>query len=74
MRLGQTRHGAVLDFQCERRGENGLFRFEHNVWAHAEILKLLRSALDCRVFDRIDSVYARYCEDKGRVPQHRKKR
>jgi glucoamylase len=32
------------------------------VWAHAEYLKLLRSALDGKVFDRIDPVYARYCE------------
>lgn len=31
------------------------------VWAHAEYLKLLRSATDGRVFDRIDPVYARYC-------------
>ncbi len=32
------------------------------VWAHAEYLKLLRSALDGKVFDRIDPVYERYCE------------
>jgi len=32
------------------------------VWAHAEYLKLLRSALDGKVFDRIDPVYTRYCE------------
>ena len=32
------------------------------VWAHAEYLKLLRSALDGKVFDRIDAVYTRYCE------------
>jgi glucoamylase len=36
------------------------------VWAHAEYLKLLRSALDGKVFDRIDPVYARYCEAEGR--------
>ena len=36
------------------------------VWAHAEYLKLLRSALDGKVFDRIDPVYARYCELEGR--------
>jgi len=36
------------------------------VWAHAEYLKLLRSAMDGRVFDRIDSVYERYCEPEGR--------
>jgi len=36
------------------------------VWAHAEYLKLLRSALDGKVFDRIDPVYARYCEPEGR--------
>ncbi len=34
------------------------------VWAHAEYLKLLRSALDGRVFDRIDPVYERYSERK----------
>ena len=36
------------------------------VWAHAEYLKLLRSALDGKVFDRIEPVYARYCEAAGR--------
>ena len=36
------------------------------VWAHAEYLKLLRSAVDGKVFDRIDPVYARYCEPAGR--------
>ena len=36
------------------------------VWAHAEYLKLLRSAADGKVFDRIDSVYHRYCEPEGR--------
>jgi glucoamylase len=36
------------------------------VWAHAEYLKLLRSALDGKVFDRIDPVYTRYCEPEGR--------
>jgi glucoamylase len=36
------------------------------VWAHAEYLKLLRSALDGKVFDRIDPVYARYCSQDGR--------
>ena len=36
------------------------------VWAHAEYLKLLRSALDGKVFDRIDAVYSRYCEPEGR--------
>ena len=41
------------------------------VWAHAEYLKLLRSALDGRVFDRIDAVYERYCEDKGRTRTRR---
>ncbi len=30
------------------------------VWAHAEYLKLLRSAVDGRVFDRIEPVYQRY--------------
>ena len=36
------------------------------VWAHAEYLKLLRSAVDGKVFDRIEPVYARYCDPKGR--------
>ena len=36
------------------------------VWAHAEYLKLLRSTVDGKVFDRIDSVYERYCEPRGR--------
>jgi len=36
------------------------------VWAHAEYLKLLRSALDGKVFDRIDPVYERYCNPEGR--------
>jgi glucoamylase len=36
------------------------------VWAHAEYLKLLRSAVDGKVFDRIDPVYNRYCEPEGR--------
>ncbi len=36
------------------------------VWAHAEYLKLLRSAMDGKVFDRIDPVYERYCEPAGR--------
>jgi glucoamylase len=35
------------------------------VWAHAEYLKLLRSAVDGKVFDRIDPVYERYSEKKG---------
>ncbi|MGD0739519.1 MAG: glycoside hydrolase family 15 protein [Terracidiphilus sp.] len=36
------------------------------VWAHAEYLKLMRSAADGKVFDRIDPVYERYCEPEGR--------
>jgi len=36
------------------------------VWAHAEYLKLLRSALDKSVFDRVDPVYERYCTPTGR--------
>jgi glucoamylase len=35
------------------------------VWAHAEYLKLLRSALDGKVFDRVDPVYERYCTPEG---------
>ncbi len=41
------------------------------VWAHAEYLKLLRSALDGRVFDRIEPVYERYCERNGGGPSRR---
>jgi len=36
------------------------------VWAHAEYLKLLRSAVDGKVFDLIDPVYQRYCDKEGR--------
>jgi glucoamylase len=36
------------------------------VWAHAEYLKLLRSAVDGRVFDLIDPVYQRYCDVEER--------
>lgn len=36
------------------------------VWAHAEYLKLLRSARDGKVFDRIEPVYERYCTPEGR--------
>jgi glucoamylase len=39
------------------------------VWAHAEYLKLLRSARDGQVFDRVDPVYERYCTDKGLRPR-----
>jgi glucoamylase len=39
------------------------------VWAHAEYIKLLRSAVDGKVFDRIEAVYARYCADTGRPPR-----
>ena len=42
------------------------------VWAHAEYLKLLRSALDGKVFDRVDAVYERYCEPDGRKRLRRK--
>ena len=37
------------------------------VWAHAEYLKLLRSAVDGKVFDRVDPVHERYCEPEGRA-------
>lgn len=41
------------------------------VWAHAEYLKLLRSTVDGKVFDRIEPVYERYCERNGNVsPNH----
>jgi glucoamylase len=36
------------------------------VWAHAEYLKLLRSAVDGKVFDLIEPVYERYCRPEGR--------
>ena len=36
------------------------------VWGHAEYLKLLKSALDRKVFDRVEPVYERYCEPGGR--------
>src|SRR5579871_4950519 len=40
------------------------------VWAHAEYLKLLRSALDGKVFDRVDPVYERYCQaENGQRPR-----
>jgi glucoamylase len=42
------------------------------VWAHAEYLKLLRSARDGKVFDRVDPVYQRYCEPEGRKSLRRK--
>jgi glucoamylase len=42
------------------------------VWAHAEYLKLLRSTLDGKVFDRVDPVYERYCEPEGRQRVRRK--
>ena len=42
------------------------------VWAHAEYLKLLRSALDGKPFDRVDPVYERYCEPAGRARIRRK--
>ncbi|HEY1649943.1 MAG TPA: glycoside hydrolase family 15 protein [Terracidiphilus sp.] len=41
------------------------------VWAHAEYLKLLRSAVDGKVFDRIEPVYQRYSERNGNsLPNH----
>ena len=39
------------------------------VWAHAEYLKLLCSAVNGKVFDRIDPVYERYCDPEGRKRQ-----
>jgi glucoamylase len=36
------------------------------VWAHAEYLKLLRSVVDGKVFDRIEPVYQRYSSAAGR--------
>src|SRR5579862_1299829 len=37
------------------------------VWAHAEYLKLLRSAVDGKVFDRVEPVYERYSTPEGRA-------
>jgi len=47
------------------------------VWAHAEYLKLLRSAYDGQVFDRIEPVYQRYGKfqsehDHARSAHHRR--
>jgi glucoamylase len=42
------------------------------VWAHAEYLKLLKSAVDGKVFDLVDPVYARYSDKKGRRRKWRK--
>jgi glucoamylase len=36
------------------------------VWAHAEYVKLLRSATDNHVFDRIDAVWERYAKPRAR--------
>jgi glucoamylase len=36
------------------------------VWAHAEYIKLLRSATDKRVFDRLDAVAERYAKPRAR--------
>ncbi|HEX4580725.1 MAG TPA: glycoside hydrolase family 15 protein [Acidobacteriaceae bacterium] len=36
------------------------------VWAHAEYIKLLRSATDGRVFDRVDAVAERYAKPRVR--------
>jgi glucoamylase len=44
------------------------------VWAHAEYLKLLRSAVDGKVFDRIDPVYTRYCDAESDEHQCRMRR
>ena len=35
------------------------------VWAHAEYLKLLRSALNSKVFDHVDPVFDRYSKPEG---------
>lgn len=36
------------------------------MWAHAEYVKLLRSMIDNKIFDRIDPVADRYCNDRAR--------
>ena len=38
------------------------------VWAHAEYLKLLRSAADGRVFDQISVVAERYAVEQASAP------
>ena len=37
------------------------------LWAHAEYVTLLRSLVDNKIFDRIDTVAARYCNDNPRL-------
>jgi glucoamylase len=39
------------------------------VWAHSEYLKLLRSARDGAIFDRVDAVERRYCGAVRQVPK-----
>jgi glucoamylase len=72
---GYACHGQMLPEQVwdeADRPERGLFLGRATgsamplVWAHAEYLKLLRSALDGKVFDRVDPVYERYSEPDGR--------
>jgi glucoamylase len=41
------------------------------VWAHAEYLKLLRSAVDGKVFDRIDTVHERYANPQSDIKRRR---
>ena len=36
------------------------------LWAHAEYVRLLRSMVDKKIFDRIDPVFERYCNDNPR--------
>jgi len=36
------------------------------MWAHAEYVRLLRSMLDKKIFDCVESVAARYCNEKPR--------
>jgi glucoamylase len=36
------------------------------MWAHAEYVKLLRSVVDNKIFDRVDPVAERYCNDRPR--------
>jgi glucoamylase len=36
------------------------------MWAHAEYVRLLRSMIDNKIFDRVDTVAARYCNDNPR--------
>jgi glucoamylase len=71
-----TSKGGMLPEQIwdeDDRPERGLYRGRFTgsamplMWAHAEYLKLLRSATDGQVFDRIPAVADRYLHGHGRT-------